>query len=422
MNKPLLIFSPEDHNLAEVTRMVRVAEKVKDKFAILFTAYDGSRRNHKIIENAGFEIKMLDPQLTEEQVLHWWRIERGEEFGKQINEEDLEKRIESELALYKELQPASVLTGYCLSVPISTRVAKVPLVWVAQSTWFEEYGYKYGTWPDALDYTVFRIFPGPFMDWLGRKLTPITFWVLNASYNKAAQKYGLPSFRGSQIVEGDYNLLAEPPEFASVPIPERMKGRFRFIGPLTARLDLPIPDEIQTMPRDLPIVYFAMGSSGGKDTVIAIIKAFAGQQFRVIAPVKNLIKGEAVTLPENVYVTDLLPAEKINPMADVAVIHGGIGTVMTACLSGTPIVGIPNGNPEQEWNLETIVRKGFGIHLHKNRFKPQDITNAINHFLRDTASKEKARAFQVKVKEWENSTAAAEFLEETFLHKTGSLL
>jgi len=45
-------------------------------------------------------------------------------------------------------------------------------------------------------------------------------------------------------------------------------------------------------------------------------------------------------------------------MADLSVIHGGIGTVMTACLSGTPVVGV-GMQPEQEVNLECLVRKGI---------------------------------------------------------------
>ena len=78
-----------------------------------------------------------------------------------------------------------------------------------------------------------------------------------------------------------------------------------------------------------------MGSSGAEHIVARIIQAFDGQP---IAPVAPLMKKLQLDPPPNVIVTDWLPADKVNAMADVTVIHGGIGTVMTACLSGTPVV------------------------------------------------------------------------------------
>ena len=97
---------------------------------------------------------------------------------------------------------------------------------------------------------------------------------------------------------------------------------------------------MKNIPRDLPIVYFAMGSSGERGIIAEILRAFSGKPYRVIAPVRKLLNGMPVDIPPNVLVTDWLPAHKVNPMADISVIHGGLGTVLTACLSGTPIVGV----------------------------------------------------------------------------------
>ncbi|MGA7551666.1 MAG: hypothetical protein WBW24_23055, partial [Candidatus Sulfotelmatobacter sp.] len=35
-----------------------------------------------------------------------------------------------------------------------------------------------------------------------------------------------------------------------------------------------------------------------------------------------------------------LPALQVNKMADLSLIHGGIGTVMTAAYAGKPVVGV----------------------------------------------------------------------------------
>jgi hypothetical protein len=64
-------------------------------------------------------------------------------------------------------------------------------------------------------------------------------------------------------------------------------------------------------------------------------------------------KVPGVKIPSNVLVTDWLQAHQVNPIADLSLIHGGIGTVMTAALACKPVVGI-GMQPEQTANLVAI--------------------------------------------------------------------
>ncbi len=412
--KPTIVFASETLNLAEVTRMLEIAKIARRSFECVFPSYDGAKRNHAYIEAEGFRVVSLEPQLSPEAVERFWRFDRMEAFGDFFSEEDLARRVESELALYRELSPVAIVTGFCLSVNVSARVARIPLVWIAQSTWFLEYATRYGGWPDFADLPVTRLVPERLRDRIGRLLTPAGYWLWAHGVNRAGARHGLPALRGSGLFEGDYTLLAEPEGYSETPIPTRLRGRCRFIGPLVARLDVPIPEAVATMPRDLPIVYFAMGSSGIEDVVRKIIRAFAGQPYRVIAPVGNLLGEGGGSVPENVVVTGWLPADRVNEMASVSVVHGGIGTLMTACLAGTPIVGIPNGNPEQEYNLTCLVRKGFAVHLHKRRLTPEGVIDAVARMLASGEARERARAFQRVCREWDGPARGAAFLEETF--------
>lgn len=209
-------------------------------------------------------------------------------------------------------------------------------------------------------------------------------------------------------------LLAEPEGYSETPIPPRLRGRCHFIGPLIARLDVAIPKAVEELPRDLPIVYFAMGSSGIEDIVRRILRAFEGQPYRVVAPVGNLLGPKDAALPSNVIVTGWLPADRVNAMAQVSVLHGGIGTLFTACLAGTPIVGIPNGNPEQEYNLGCLVRKGFAVQLHKHRLTPESVVDAVAQLLASRDAQERARTFQQICQRWDGPERGARFLEATF--------
>lgn len=409
-----IVFAAETLNLAEVTRMIEIARAAKGTVRAVFVSYDGAKRNHRFIEREGFEVRSLAPQMGEADVQRFWRADRLETVRPFFTADHVRARVRSELALYDELRPAAVVTGFCLSTAVSARVARVPLVWINQSTWFVEYMQALSTWPDAYDLPVTRLLPDRLRDRLGKRLVPLGFWSWSAVFSQVAREHGLPAFRGSELLEGDYNLLAEPPDFSGFPVPARVAARTRYVGPLIARLPLEVPAAVRALPRDRPIVYFAMGSSGIDATVIQILRAFDGKPFRVVAPVGELLGRNRVEPPENVVVTDWLPAHEVNPMADVSVIHGGIGTVFTACLAGTPIVGVGNGNPEQESNLDCVVRKGFGVRLRKRRLTPQDLVAAIERLLSDAGAKARAEAFRRSCEAWDGPRNAARFLEETF--------
>jgi UDP:flavonoid glycosyltransferase YjiC (YdhE family) len=112
-------------------------------------------------------------------------------------------------------------------------------------------------------------------------------------------------------------------------------------------------------------------------------------------------------------VTGFLPAHKVNPMADISVIHGGQNTVMQACLSGTPIIGM-GMHPEQEANIETCVRKGFAIRLNKWKIKASEMLEVIDTLLHDNNAKKKVKKFQHELMKWDGPSNAAKFLYETF--------
>jgi UDP:flavonoid glycosyltransferase YjiC (YdhE family) len=205
-------------------------------------------------------------------------------------------------------------------------------------------------------------------------------------------------------------MFAEPSEFAGI---DNLPPRFHFLGPLHARINREIPPEVENLPRDLPIVYFAMGSSGERGIVAEILKAFAGKPYRVIAPVSRLLKGMSVDIPKNVLVTDWLPSHKVNPMARLSVIHGGSGTVLTACLAGTPIVGV-GMHFEQEANLECVVRKGFAARLRKKRFTPAEVMAAVDRLINDPEAHRQAQEFKKIIERYDPPAIAARFLHRTF--------
>ena len=408
----LIIFAVAGYNLAETGRHIEIARACKNQFNVLLISYGG--KYESLIEEEGFPLKKMEPRLTEEQLQHVRKALSGETLNTvgYFTAKQMEPRIESELALFKETVPVCVLTGWCQSAMISARVGRIPFVNVLHSTSITEY-YQAGlqTWPDRTNFAFLRWFSSE--ERLNRWVSHLVLKMkLPAKpFNALAKKYGLGEFKNFiEVLEGDYTLLADIPEWVNLP---KIRSNLRFIGPLPFKSKGEIPQEVSEMPKDEPIIYFAMGSSGKPEIIAHLIKGFSGKPYRVIAPVKTHIEPFHIDIPPNVLVTDFVPAHKVNPLADISVIHGGQNTVMQACLSGTPIVGV-GMHPEQQANLDACVRKGFAIRISKRKITPSAILAAIDRLLNDEKAKQEVVKFQKQLEKWDAPKNAAKFFHETF--------
>jgi UDP:flavonoid glycosyltransferase YjiC (YdhE family) len=383
--------------------MLGIAKACRGKFECAFLTFGGQFES--LIGDIGFPIHRLEPHLTPGKIEHIYKVDKGEKFGVIFTEAEVEARIQSELALYDQVRPEAVITGFSLTVPISTRIRRIPLVWVIQSTWLPESG------GGLIPLTLWQSLSPLARRFATGALSIVGRLILLNPMNRVAKRYGVKPIRHMfEFWRGDETLLAEPPEFGAV---AHLPPHHRYIGPLIARQDFPIPPEVQNIAHDLPLIYFAMGSSGTPEIIAHILQGFAGAPYRVIAPVKTHIDKLDVPLPENVIVTGWLPSHKVNPLADISVIHGGIGTVMTATLAGKPVVGV-GMQPEQSANLDCLVRQGFAIRIPKGKANPSRILAAVEKLLHDHVARQKAREFAAVIAQWDGPAQAAQFLYETY--------
>ena len=412
MSKKVLLFAPCAFNLAETTRMLEIAKGITHHeaaikaFDIQFMS-DGGDFEH-LIEEEGFALKKMEPRLTPEKIEFIGKVDKGEIFAPAFTLEETLVRINAEMAYLKELRPTAVLTGSYPTIPVTCRILQIPLVWVIQSTWLKEFFATGAGMTDAITFKPLK--------WVADKvvLLFINFWIrvgfLN-SLNRAAKYFGVPGYPSIfDYWRGDITLVAEPAEFSGAQLPPN----HYFTGPLIARQDFLLPAEIRDIPRDQPLIYFAMGSSGTPEIVAKIIQSFAGKPYRVIAPVRfQLAKVPGVKIPPNVIVTDWLPALQVNRMVDLSVIHGGIGTVMTAAYAGKPVVGV-GMQPEQDANIACLARKGFAIRVPKSKDPSRKVQAAIERLLHDEAAQRRAQEFAQTMEKWDGPKLAAQLLYERF--------
>jgi UDP:flavonoid glycosyltransferase YjiC (YdhE family) len=412
MAKRVLLFAPCAFNLAETSRMVEIAKAVRrhseacQAFEIHFISDGGDFEG--MIEKHGFALTRLEPRLTKEKIELIAKVDRAEKFAPAFTDAELIERVNNEVACLNQLRPAAVVTGSYVTIPVTCRVLHTPLVWVVQTTWLPEFFCHGAGMTDKVRPAALKAIA----DWFVLRF--INFWIRYGfldSINRTARQFRVAGYNSIfEFWRGDLALVAEPPEFSGVKLPPN----HHFIGPLIPQDEFTLPLEIATIPRDKPLIYLAMGSSGTPGIVARIVESFEGMPYRVIAPVKFLLQQvPGLRIPPNVLVTDWLPAVEANKLADLAVIHGGIGTVMAAALAGKPVVGV-GMQMEQVANLVCLERLGFAIRVPKSKDPSRKIHAAIRRLLYDDRAKAKAAAFAEVIARWDGAKTAAEMLLERY--------
>ena len=118
----------------------------------------------------------------------------------------------------------------------------------------------------------------------------------------------------------------------------------------------------------------------------------------------------------NILIKEYLPSYKVMPLVDVAIIHGGQGSVQTAIASAVPIIGFPLQS-EQNFNLKMIERHGAGIDLSLKSLKRGGLKEAVEKILADNSFKnnmQRLKSYQDRYDEVENVAKALQELTRHF--------
>ena len=152
-----LVFAVAGYNLAETGRMIEIAREARKHFNVIFASYGGQFET--LIEEEGFLLRNMEPRLTKEKLARLRVVLSGETLNTvgYLSAGELEARVPNEVSFFEEVNPAAVVTGWCLSVTVSTRAAGIPFVNVLHSTSVREY-YEAGlqSWPDRTHFAFVR--------------------------------------------------------------------------------------------------------------------------------------------------------------------------------------------------------------------------------------------------------------------------
>lgn len=376
-----ILFAPETFNLGETTRAVETARQARERgHEVHFMGY--SRRFARYIRDAGFTLDLLDPELSERQADQLIAADQGRSVRHPFTADVIRRRVDSERALFEKWRPDCVVIGTTLSLFISARAASVPLIYIRPYAMSRTHLSRMTAFPVMQGQSFVGNTVNRAVGEAIKAIAPRVTWK-PSSFRKVADEnqVTLPSST-LEALDGDLNLLASH-------IPEGSGGQGPgditeiAVGPIYACGDETLPEEVTELAEShRKILYVGLGSSAGRGLAVKVLQQVTLLDVEVISTAGRYLTGrDREALPENVHLYDYLPAPSLEGIIDASVIHGGEGTVQTACASGRPFAGI-GLQSEQRINIDACVCRGNALRFTHRDLRRGKLTRIVDTMLR----------------------------------------
>ena len=257
--------------------------------------------------------------------------------------------VKDELEVIRELAPDVVVGDFRLSLAVSTRVTNTPYMAITNAYW-SPYGRQHFPVPEL---PIARRLGLPIAQGLFQLARPFAFAYHTLPLNRIRREYGLPSlgFDLRRIyTEADHTLYADVPEMAPT---FGRPDNHHYLGPILWSPPVELPMWWQDVPRDRPVVYVNLGSSGRRELLPIVLDALADLRVFVIAATlgRSLPRG----CSGNVRLANFLPGERAAARASLVICNGGSPTTHQALAASTPVLGLAS-NMDQHLNMDGVQR------------------------------------------------------------------
>ncbi|OUL98828.1 nucleotide disphospho-sugar-binding domain-containing protein [Variovorax sp. JS1663] len=351
----------------------------------------------RVLDEAGMPYTLLEPLMDEQRCRDYIAgiVALGRPGARLQSADEVRAGVRSEVEFLRVHAADMVVIGFTLTAFLSARVLGIPLA-ASHGGSYVPPVFERGLAPAPSQS------PVPQLDWLPASILkmmanmgpprmrgPVAF------LNEVAAELGVepvPSL--AALMLGDLTLVTDVPEVLGVSdaamtswTPRdrrayRAGTRLRYVGPLYARLDMPVPARVEAFLRDgRPVAYVCLSSST-PEFIRRVVEGVRDGGLRVLvgATIHALRDLEG----DEVLVEGVLPSHRIMPRVQLALIMGGQGSVQTAMAGGTPFIGFPL-QPEQELNVALAMRQGMAIAIGPRHADAMNVASAVRRITADPA-------------------------------------
>ena len=392
-----ILFSPESFNMGETTRCIEIARVARERgHTVLFHVY--SPKYLGLLENAGLPVHLREPIMSDAEAEQIMALDQGRGVRHPFTTDMVRRRVTAELAAIRDFSADAVVIGSNLTMLLSARIAGVPIFYARPYAYSSTYFSKKPVGGELAA-------PG----WL--RAVARVFSYKPASFTRVAREHGLMLPRRTvDMLSADVNLICS--------LFTQLRGDSLVepdvsVGPIYYRAPGELP-QIVREPRERPLIYVGMGSSGSADILAKVLRQLSA------APVDVLVGGgvqllDTHLLGSNIHfagtVPGTIPAHLLAGHIDASLTHGGEGTVQTACLAGVPFAGIAM-QAEQSWNIEECVRYGNALRFTKNNVRRSNMRDILDRLLSDEGMRARARQLGEAMRTMDGAALAVEKIED----------
>ena len=388
-----ILFSPESFNMGETTRCIEIARVARERgHTVLFHVY--SPKYIGLLESAGLPVHLREPIMSDAEAEQIMALDQGRGVRHPFTTDMVRRRVTAELVAIRDFNADAVVIGSNLTMLLSARIAGVPIFYARPYAYSSTYFSKKPVGGELAA-------PG----WLRAVARVLSY--KPASFTRVAREYGLRLPRRTvDMLSADVNLICSLfTQLRGDSLVEPDVG----VGPIYYRAPGELP-QIVWEPRDRPLIYVGMGSSGSADILAQVLRQLS------VAPVDVLVGGgvqlsDTHLLGNNIHFAGTVPAHLLAGHIDASITHGGEGTVQTACLAGVPFAGIAM-QAEQSWNIEECVRYGNALRFTKNDVRRGNMRDILDRLLRDEGMRAKARQLGEAMRTMDGAALAVEKIED----------
>lgn len=396
---PVIVFIPDLFTLGETLPAIKIAKVIQERGLNNIIFFDFGGKYSNLLHETDYKIVHLKNTMMnlykKYYVQNPSKLEKLRKITRKRWEkaiflfyktELIEKMVDEQITILKKINADLIVRFFNPTISISAHILNIPQIVVISGTFTPLY-FKSGyvTFPENYENYLTRIIPKQIKNQITTHILLHSKYKIK-NFNNVAKKYKIKKFSSvHDLLLGDYNLICDDLYLLGIK-PNKNFPKENFVGPIWGMdLDISnnksksIPEDVKShLQKEGKKILLTMGSVCDKELYLKILNALNETNYNVIAIFNKILKnGEIPKLGENILLKKFVPSIRaINENVDIAIIHGGRGTMYTAIYSGKPIIGMPF-QIEQQFNIDCIVRKGAGIRISKKFFNKNELIWAI---------------------------------------------
>jgi UDP:flavonoid glycosyltransferase YjiC (YdhE family) len=373
-----LLFVAEAVTLAHVARAVALAQSLDQTRYEIHLACDPRYRS--LFERLSFSVHSIQSIGSDR---FQARLTKGHPL---YTAAELRGYVKDDLRLIAAVNPSVVVGDFRLSLSVSARVAGVPYMTMTNAHW-SPYARPRVLVPELLLTDRFGPRLGQALFTLMR---PLVFAHHASALNKVRREYGLSSVGHSLsriFTDADHTMYADLPELVPT---FNLPPRHHYLGPVLWSADAR-PSWWDSLPRDMPLAYITLGSSGRIDLLPNVLDTLEGLGIGAI--VSTAGRRFLGRVPRHVWISDYIPGSQAASKANLVICNGGSASVYQAIGAGVPILGIPS-NLDQYLMMHYVEQYGAGEMVRAGQASPAAVAETARRILAGSRYKSRVEALQ----------------------------